>query len=143
MRRSHSPAAALALLLVIPSGAVLAAETPLGGDAFEAIVAGRTYVFEEGGLAYGVERYLPGRRVIWAFDGGPCREGSWTEAQPGLICFLYDHDGSEHCWRFFDRGGGSLGALFDNPIGEGDADGMIRAVPTDAPMICPGPETGV
>jgi hypothetical protein len=135
--------AALPLLLFFPADPAQPAETPLAGDAFEAIVAGRTYVFEEGGLPYGVERYLPGRRVIWAFDGGPCREGSWTEAQPGLICFLYDHDGSEHCWRFFDRGGGTLGALFDNPIGEGDAGGMIRAVPTDAPMICPGPDTGV
>lgn len=143
MRQFRLFLAALPLLMCISSAPVMAAETPLAGDDFEAIVAGRTYVFEEGGLAYGVERYLPGRRVVWAFDGGPCRDGTWTEPEPGRICFLYEHDGSEHCWRFFDRGGGVLGALFEGPTQADEAPGMIRAAPTDAPMICPGPDIGV
>ena len=59
----------------------LAAETgrPMTGAEFEAATTGRTLYYNSAGQAYGVEQYLPGRRVIWAFVGDDCRKGNWYE----------------------------------------------------------------
>jgi hypothetical protein len=57
---------------------------------FEDYTTGQTLTFSFMGVPYGVEQYLPGRRVIWAFIGEDCHEGRWYE-DAGNICFVYDH----------------------------------------------------
>lgn len=116
----------------------LAAE-PLDGAAFEARVTGQTLSFQVGGQSYGAEQYLPGRRVIWAFSDGPCREGLWSEPEPGQICFVYDHaPDDQQCWTFFDDGG-RLRARF---LGGLPQDDLIEARRSPAPLACPGPDVG-
>lgn len=128
-----------AMLATLASVAPAAAQEPLGGAAFDERVTGRTLTFGSGGTPYGVEQYLPGRRVIWAFVGGPCRRGEWYEDPPGRICFVYDHDPAPQCWFFFDEPGG-LRARFD---GAGLGQDLIEVEQSDSPLICPGPDVGV
>ena len=68
----------LALILTLFALPVMA-ETPLTGDAFEDLVAGKTLTFSNGLAPYGVEYYAPNRRVIWSFVGGECVNGEWYE----------------------------------------------------------------
>jgi hypothetical protein len=130
--------AALAMLAAIAAPPASAAETPLSGAAFEALVSGRTLSYAVGGVAYGTEQYLPGRRVIWSFVGGPCRFGLWSEPAPGRICFVYDHEPAPQCWQFFDDPAG-LRARF-----EGDPPGsdLVEVGRTQSPLSCPGPDVG-
>jgi hypothetical protein len=130
------PAVALAALC----GPVIA--EPLSGAAFDALTRGRTLTYGIGGTPYGVEQYLPGRRVIWAFLGEPCRFGVWTEPEPGMICFVYDHDPGPQCWQFFDDAGdgGRLRARF---MGDPAGADLIQVDESDQPMQCPGPRVGV
>lgn len=127
---------------------VVQAAAPLGAGEFEATVTGQTFAFEVDGQSYGMERYLPGRRVIWAFEGAECREGVWHEPSPGLICFNYDVDPRQHCWVFRPTTGAGLQAEFLGDGGTG-LDGQpgnefpVIARPTDAPLMCPGPALGV
>lgn len=137
----------LVALMLLIAGPIDAAPR-LGAAEFEATVTGRTYSYEAEGKPYGTERYLPGRRVIWAFDGAECREGSWDEVQPGLICFTYDDNQTErHCWAFSPAPDQGLSAEF---LGTGQGSDIqpgnsfpILARPTQKPMICPGPDVGV
>lgn len=129
----------LAPCLILAATPLRAAE-PLDGAAFEARVTGQTLSFRVQGQSYGTEQYLPGRRVIWAFAGGPCREGVWFEPEPGRICFAYDHDpGDLQCWAFFDDGG-RLRARFEGGLPQDD---LIEAMRSPAPLACPGPDVGV
>ncbi len=71
-------------------------------EEFEAAVAGKTMLWAEEGKVYGVEEYLPGRRVGWRRGDEPCRYGEYY-AKDGLICFQYDKDGIDHCWQMWRR----------------------------------------
>lgn len=122
------------LVLLLLASAAHAA--PLDGAAFEAETTGKTIHFTMQGQPYGTEQYLPDRRVIWAFDGGDCREGMWFEPSPGSICFVYDHDPTPQCWAFFKEDG-RLRARF-----EGLENDLIEARRSTAPMSCPGPWVG-
>lgn len=138
------PVAAVRLVLAAPLAAWLVthaadAETPLSGAEFEATVTGQTLSFAVGGQAYGVEQYLPGRRVVWAFEGGPCREGIWYEETPGRICFVYEHEPGAQCWQFF-RDAGGLRARFEGASPDQD---LIEVGKSPRPLACPGPEVGV
>ena len=128
----------LSLSLGLLAAAAGAAEAPLDGAAFEARTTGQTLAYEAGGQSYGFEQYLPGRRVIWAFNGGPCRDGRWFEPSPGRICFVYEHDPDPQCWAFFDRGG-RLVAQFE---GAAPGDELIETQRSDVPLACPGPDVG-
>lgn len=128
----------LAIGVAVVAGAAHAAE-PLTGSEFEAQVTGQTLQFSAGGQDYGAEQYLPGRRVIWAFEGGPCREGIWYEPAPGQICFVYEHEPVPQCWAFFDEGG-KLRARFLDALGMGDD--LIEARRGTRPLDCPGPDVG-
>ena len=125
------------IALILMSSAALAA--PLDGPAFEAETTGQTLRFKSQGKPYGAEQYLPGRRVIWAFEGSMCREGTWFEPIPGSICFVYDHDPVPQCWAFFKEGD-RLRARFEGA--DGDAD-LIETERSTAPLACPGPDVGV
>lgn len=131
-------AAALAAVAFAASPPPLAAmelPPPMSGPEFDAATTGRTLTFAVDGTPYGIEQYLPGRRVIWAFIGEECREGSWFDAGP-QICFVYDDEpGRLHCWTFHDTETG----LFARSEGGSD---LVVVEDSDAPMYCPGPDVG-
>lgn len=129
--------ALLAALAAAPQAMAEGSGVPMSGDAFEAYTEGRTLTFALDGFAYGIEQYLPGRRVIWAFRGQECREGSWFEAGD-QICFVYDDEPErQHCWQFFETDSGLL-ARFVNGI----RDELVEVDQSDEPLFCPGPEVG-
>ena len=127
--------ALLAILLLSPLAATAA--EPLSAEAFEARTTGRTLTYGVGGTVYGVEQYLPGRRVIWAFVKDQCREGVWYEEAPGRICFTYDHDGAPQCWNFYDEPGG-LRARFLGGMGQD----LVEVDQSVEGLSCPGPDVG-
>ena len=125
---------ALALLPTLAS-----AEVPMTGTQFDAYTLGKTLTYGAAGDPYGVEQYLAGRRVVWAFLGDKCRTGSWYEAGE-QICFVYDDDPNDpQCWRFFS-GSGGLQAQFSNDPG---STALIEVEKSADPMACPGPDLGV
>ncbi|HBS51271.1 MAG TPA: hypothetical protein DEA05_14855 [Rhodobacteraceae bacterium] len=123
---------ALFLALPLPAAAQMSAE------AFDAYTRGKTLFYGMDGEAYGVERYLPGRRVIWSFLDGDCREGHWYE-QAGRICFVYEDHPEPQCWTFTETPGG-LTARFQGDPAEIE---LYEAEETGREMICLGPEVGV
>lgn len=131
------PSAALAIALAVTAAPALAIEegTPLSPEAFEAFAEGHTLSFSLGGVPYGMEEYLPGRRVLWAFVGEECREGLWFPVDQ-KICFEYDDEpGRLHCWTFYEQADG----LTARSEGMG---GQVRVERSSEPMFCPGPEVG-
>ena len=131
-------AAFLALLLGTEPARALETGEPMTAEEFEAYVTGRTLTFGINGQPYGIEQYLPGRRVIWAFIGEECREGSWFAMGP-QICFEYDDEpGRLHCWTFFAGPDGLIARSEGVGVNE-----LVEVQQTDAPMYCPGPDVGV
>jgi hypothetical protein len=129
-------AALLAALLLAAPGE--AADAPITPEAFEALSVGRTLTYSLGGKVYGTEQYLPGRRVLWAFEGEECRTGAWYEDE-GQICFVYDAGSLPQCWTYF-RDAGGLRAQFAGDL-PGDEAATVAEIP--GPMDCPGPQVGV
>ena len=129
-----------ALYLALTPLAGLATESgrPLTGAEFEAATTGRTLYYSSAGQAYGVEQYLPGRRVIWAFVGDDCRKGNWYEDQ-GLICFVYENDPDPQCWLFYQSETG----LAARSMGFPDGAPLIAVEQSPEPMACLGPNVGV
>lgn len=105
---------------------------------FEAYVSGKTLFFAAEGSRYGVEEYLPDRRVRWSFLDGKCKEGLWYE-EAGQICFIYEDNPSPQCWTFFERNSG-LSARFES---EPDGTVLYEIEDTGEDMLCLGPEVGV
>ena len=114
------------------------AETPMSGAEFEAYVNGRTLTYAENGVIYGIEEYLPNRRVRWAFTEDECRDGFWYE-EDNQICFVYEGDIGLQCWRF-TRSGSGLIARF---MGAGDGREVYEAQQSKEPLRCLGPDVGV
>lgn len=127
--------ATLACLIALP----LAAEERLNAESFERYTTGRTLSFSAEGVPYGVEQYLPGRRVLWAFLGDTCQEGIWYERE-GMICFVYDANPTEQCWSFFRTDTG-LRAIFESPEGPGTE--LYEVERSSKPLTCEGPGVGV
>ncbi|WP_417473392.1 hypothetical protein [Leisingera sp.] len=123
--------------LVLPASPAPAAE-PLGAEAFDRYTQGRTLYYGFGGDLYGVERYLPGRRVIWSFLDGRCQEGRWYE-EAGQICFIYENRPDPQCWRF-ELGPRGLTAQFEN---DPAATELYEAEDIGEDMLCLGPDVGV
>ena len=118
----------------------LAAETgrPMTGAEFEAATTGRTLYYNSAGQAYGVEQYLPGRRVIWAFVGDDCRKGNWYENQE-QICFVYEDNTDPQCWLFYQTPAG----LTARSLGFPDSAPLIAVEQSPEAMACLGPNVGV
>lgn len=113
-----------------------AAETPLSGDAFEALVTGKTLTFSAGNAPYGVEYYAPGRRVVWAFTQGDCINGEWYDVDTPTgpnICFVYENNPEPKCWQVFEEGG-QIRADFMNVPG---TTVLYQAVEAE-PLVCGG-----
>lgn len=126
MVRGMRLALAVALL-----AAPLCAETPMSASEFEAYAKGRTLTFATESGPYGIERYLPGRRVIWSFLDGECQEGVWYE-EGSAICFLYDFDPEPQCWEMFAEGD-RLRAVF---LGDPGTTVLYEAAEGDEALIC-------
>lgn len=134
--RPLSPAAFLAAALaVFPA----LAETPMNAEEFEAYVTGRTLTFHFEGQPYGVEQYLPQRRVLWSFIGDTCQEGVWYPRE-SMICFMYEAGAEEQCWEFYRTGTGLRG-VFIGPDGPGTE--LYEVQSSSTPMTCEGPGVGV
>lgn len=116
----------------------LHAAEPLNAEQFNRYTQGRTLFYGFGGALYGVERYLPGRRVIWSFLDGKCQEGSWYE-DAGQICFTYEDHGDPQCWSFELTPGGLTARFEDDPA----ATELYEAEDTGEKMLCYGPDAGV
>lgn len=134
MRFSLLPAT-LACLIALP----LAAEERMNAESFDDYTAGQTLSFSFQGVPYGVEQYLPGRRVLWAFLDEDCQEGVWYERE-GMICFQYDDNPVEQCWSFF-RSETGLRAVFEGPDGPGTE--LYEVERSNRPLTCEGPDVGV
>ena len=79
------------------------AEPTLTAEGFDALTLGRTMTWAEFGSVYGVEQYLPGRKVRWTVLGDDCKTGHWYP-QDDVICFVYDLSPGPYCWRFLKDG---------------------------------------
>lgn len=114
------------------------AADPLSAEEFDQYTRGKTLFYGFDGTAYGVERYLPNRRVIWSFLDGRCQEGSWYE-EAGQICFIYEDRSAPQCWSF-TVGPDGLSARFQN---DPEATELYESGDIDEEMLCLGPEVGV
>lgn len=109
----------------------------MSAEEFDRYTQGRTLYYGQEGQLYGVERYLPGRRVIWSFLDGRCKEGRWYE-EAGEICFVYEDEPRPQCWSF-SRGASGLIAEFSDGTGAA----LYEAEDIGGKMVCIGPDTGV
>lgn len=124
---------------MLAGGATLHADTPLDAESFERYTSGYTLTFTFEGAPYGMEQYLPGRRVIWAFWGAECEEGIWYP-RDDMICFSYEAMPEEQCWHFHSTERG-LRAIFQGP--NGPSTELYEAERSTAPLLCEGPDVGV
>lgn len=122
------------LLAALPA----AAQTPMSAEAFDAYTRGKTLFYGSGGAAYGVERYLDDRRVIWSFLDGDCKKGVWYE-DGGQICFLYEDRLDPQCWTFTESPSGLIARFEDDP----NATELYEAEDIGEEMLCYGPDVGV
>ncbi|AWD22895.1 hypothetical protein [Fuscovulum blasticum] len=131
-------AVALALILALPAVAATADDVPMTGAEFDAYVTGKTLTYSQFGSVFGIEEYLPGRKVRWKFTADDCQYGSWYE-KGDLICFVYEYDPDEHCWTFWTDGGKLKALSVDNAPGEE----LTEVARSPEGLNCPGPDVGV
>ncbi len=119
----------LLVLLCLATPAM--AQDTVDADAFDAHVTGRTITFRtETNPAFGVEAYLPNRRVMWSTFDGTCMYGVWYE-EDGDICFQYDDNPEPQCWAITLEDYGIRGVFTNVPFGT-----IIFEKDHDAPLIC-------
>ena len=120
------------LLLVVTLASPAVAQDGMTGAEFDAYVTGRTITFRTDlNPSYGIERYLPGRRVMWSTFDGICQYGVWFESK-GDICFRYEHDPEHKCWTIYDEPGGLRGVFTTRPNTT-----VIYEIPDrEDPLIC-------
>lgn len=126
------------MILCLLATAPAAAETPMGADAFDKYTRGKTLFYGAGGAAYGVERYLDNRRVIWSFLDGKCQDGTWYQ-EGDQICFLYEDRADPQCWTFYEGPNGLIARFENDP----QARELYEAQDIGEDMLCYGPDTGV
>ncbi|WP_172294037.1 hypothetical protein [Pseudoruegeria sp. HB172150] len=127
------------ILLAVTVPACVLAEDVMSGAEFEAYVEGRTLTYHDQGVAYGIEQYLPGRRVRWAYIGDECWDGYWYEDTQSNICFVYEDNPEPKCWRFTRREG-RISALF---MGTDEGRELYEVMNSPEPLTCMGPDVGV
>jgi hypothetical protein len=115
-------------------------QVPMPGPAFDAFTQGKTLTYARDGQVWGREQYLPGRRVIWAFEGQECKRGSWYEEVGGLICFAYDGDtDAPDCWWIYADGEGLWARSRDDASGSP----LAALKVTEDALSCSAPALGV
>ncbi len=120
---------AVAVFALLPLAAL--AEGPLDAASFDARTLGRTITYSQNGEVYGIEEYLPDRRVRWAFVGGECHEGTWFQDGED-ICFFYEDGADLQCWQFSDTEAGLVARFRGNP----DNEPLVSLAETRAPLAC-------
>ncbi|WP_137112726.1 hypothetical protein [Rhodobacter sp. SY28-1] len=125
------------LALLLATGPAFA-EEPLTAEDFDALTRGRSMTWAEFGTVYGVEQYLPDRRVRWAVVGDDCKTGHWYADGPA-ICFKYEDDIEPDCWIITRSGDGFSARYTLNPP---EAE-PVTVTETLDPPACFGPEVGV
>lgn len=111
-------------LFLLFLGTAADAETPMTAAEFDAYVTGKILTFgTEGTPEYGVEQYLPQRRVRWSTFNGDCIDGRWYE-DGANICFAYENTEEHHCWTIFQTPNGIEAVSTDSgqTIFEGEED---------------------
>ncbi len=131
--------ATAALAALLASALPVLAEDPVTADQFEAHVTGKTLSYGLGGIVFGIEQYLPGRKVRWQFTADTCQYGIWYPKDGGLICFLYEYDPDEHCWIFRMTADRLTAQSVDDPPGVE----LTEVAQTAQGLACPGPDVGV
>lgn len=132
------------LVLTLAAGPA-SAEDPVSAEEFDALTLGRSMTWSEFGAVYGVEQYLPGRRVRWAAVGKDCAVGHWYADGPA-ICFRYETGTEPHCWIITHSASGLDAHYTLSPPGKppeatpGTLPVSIAETPD--PPACPGPEVG-
>ena len=111
---------------------------PMDAAAFDARTVGRTITYSVGGQPYGIEQYMPGQKVLWAFAEGQCKEGTWFQAGE-FICFDYQDENGLQCWTFHERGP-DLVARFR---GQSQNEPLVGLSESPEPLVCQGPDVGV
>lgn len=125
----------LALLLIATPAF---ADLPVTADQFEAHVTGKTVTYRQYDNVFGIEEYLPDRKVRWSVAPNQCQYGIWyPEGQD--ICFVYEYDPIPHCWTFWLRDGALVALSTDGLPGQE----LYEVEASDQPLPCPGPEVGV
>jgi hypothetical protein len=130
-RQARAGAFALAAALALAAAAQAEETAPLSPEAFDALTRGKTMDTATAAGVYGVETFLPGRKVIWR-DADRCVAGHW-QAEEDRICFTYDDKpGRPVCWTYFDKGDFIQG-WFE---GEGPVSEPIMLTPGEGPVSC-------
>ena len=124
----------LACLLTAPASA----DTPITAEAFEAHVTGKTITYQQFDYIFGIEEYLPDRKVRWSVAPNECQYGSWYP-QDDYICFVYEYDPTPSCWTFWLKDG-ALVALSDSAA---PGEELYEVAADNTPLPCPGPDVGV
>ena len=103
------------------------------------IMLGEEITYDYGNGLLGIEEYLPGNRVRWAFEGDTCLNGTWFQ-DGAQICFVYETDPEgPQCWTFHHMGTGIRARFAGDPNG---AD-LSEVAQSPSPLRCAGPDTGV
>lgn len=126
--------AALLLALATPG----LAETPMTAVEFESHVTGKTLTYQQFDSLFGIEEYLPDRKVRWSTAPNECQYGSWYP-QGENICFVYEYDPTPACWTFWLRNGALVALSTDGVAGEE----LHEVQASDQGLPCPGPDVGV
>jgi len=119
------------------AGAAHAAD-PMTAAEFDSYVTGKTLTWSQYNSVFGIEEYLPNRKVRWKTSPEECQYGSWFERE-GMICFVYEYSPGEHCWTFWNQEDG-LTALSQGSL-EGSE--LTEVEQTSEPLHCPAPQVGV
>lgn len=126
------------LALCLLASPALADPPPLTAEDFDALTLGRTMTWSEFGSVYGVEQYLPGRKVRWTIVGDDCKTGHWYP-EGDAICFLYEDDLAPDCWKITPSGSALLARYTTSPPDTAP----VVVTETTEPLACFGPEVGV
>lgn len=130
---------ALALALFAPPAC---AEPALTAQGFEAYVAGDTITYGYSSGGRGTADYGPDRRLVWAFDGGPCFDGAWFP--PGQdICFSLADGTLSACWRMTLGPEGQQGTATERASGSTEPLTIFELARSPEPLACPAPDVGV
>jgi len=128
---------AAAICLATHAAAQAQSESPMSAEEFDAYATGRTLIYGDAEGPYGIEEYLPGRRVRWSFLDDDCIDGRWF-GQGDAICFAYEGRQTPVCWLFFLQEDG----LLAQPL-SGAGGALYEISRSRAPMVCKGPRVGV
>ena len=121
------------LLLATPA----LADPPITAWEFESHVTGKTLTYRQFGSLFGIEEYLPGRKVRWSTAPNECVYGSWYPEGEN-ICFVYEYDPTPACWTFWLKDGALVALSTSGVAGEE----LHETEASDQGLPCPGPDVG-